>query len=172
MERACVKGSEYSCNVLFLHGSTPGFMLLHGCWHLEKLCLGGGAGKTLAHNPDPGFPPAVPTHIDPLRQDPDAISLLFGIFHVTHWKSKVHLKEDDGNWRNLGTHIAPTFMNTRSYRQSLLSLLKIFLFKKWTICNLFSYKTRPTKHHLHLSLIHIWRCRRSTLCRSRWSPYH
>ena len=25
---------------------------------------------------------------------------------------------------------------------------------------------------LILSLIHIWRCRRSTLCRSRWSPYH
>ena len=28
-------------------------------------------------------------------------------------------------------------------------------------------------HSLYmLSLIHIWRCRRSTLCRSRWSPYH
>ena len=26
--------------------------------------------------------------------------------------------------------------------------------------------------YLQLSLIHIWRCRRSTLCRSRWSPYH
>ena len=25
---------------------------------------------------------------------------------------------------------------------------------------------------VQLSLIHIWRCRRSTLCRSRWSPYH
>ena len=25
---------------------------------------------------------------------------------------------------------------------------------------------------MRLSLIHIWRCRRSTLCRSRWSPYH
>ena len=25
---------------------------------------------------------------------------------------------------------------------------------------------------MDLSLIHIWRCRRSTLCRSRWSPYH
>ena len=25
---------------------------------------------------------------------------------------------------------------------------------------------------VYLSLIHIWRCRRSTLCRSRWSPYH
>ena len=35
-----------------------------------------------------------------------------------------------------------------------------------------------TQTHRHwntlllLSLIHIWRCRRSTLCRSRWSPYH
>ena len=26
--------------------------------------------------------------------------------------------------------------------------------------------------HLHLSLIHIWRCRRIERCRSRWSPYH
>ena len=26
--------------------------------------------------------------------------------------------------------------------------------------------------YIRLSLIHIWRCRRSTLCRSRWSPYH
>ena len=25
---------------------------------------------------------------------------------------------------------------------------------------------------LYLSLIHIWRCRRSYACRSRWSPYH
>eukprot|EP00826_Nyctotherus_ovalis_P061311 TRINITY_DN870_c0_g1_i2.p2 TRINITY_DN870_c0_g1~~TRINITY_DN870_c0_g1_i2.p2 ORF type:complete len:138 (-),score=21.19 TRINITY_DN870_c0_g1_i2:19-432(-) len=25
---------------------------------------------------------------------------------------------------------------------------------------------------IFLSLIHICRCRRSTLCRSRWSPYH
>ena len=25
---------------------------------------------------------------------------------------------------------------------------------------------------LNLSLIHIWRCRRYAVCRSRWSPYH
>ena len=25
---------------------------------------------------------------------------------------------------------------------------------------------------MYLSLIHIWRCRRITGCRSRWSPYH
>ena len=24
----------------------------------------------------------------------------------------------------------------------------------------------------YLSLIHIWRCRRYAVCRSRWSPYH
>ena len=29
-----------------------------------------------------------------------------------------------------------------------------------------------TPYMFNLSLIHIWRCRRSTLCRSRWSPYH
>ena len=26
--------------------------------------------------------------------------------------------------------------------------------------------------HIGLSLIHICRCRRYSLCRSRWSPYH
>ena len=26
--------------------------------------------------------------------------------------------------------------------------------------------------YIPLSLIHIWRCRRSYACRSRWSPYH
>ena len=33
-------------------------------------------------------------------------------------------------------------------------------------------KQGNTKTPDSLSLIHIWRCRRSTLCRSRWSPYH
>ena len=33
----------------------------------------------------------------------------------------------------------------------------------------FSYRSPSV---LHLSLIHIWRCRRSYACRSRWSPYH
>ena len=32
------------------------------------------------------------------------------------------------------------------------------------------YRLLPA--HSKLSLIHIWRCRRYSLCRSRWSPYH
>ena len=35
-----------------------------------------------------------------------------------------------------------------------------------SVCNQPSTPTQP------LSLIHIWRCRRSYACRSRWSPYH
>ena len=31
---------------------------------------------------------------------------------------------------------------------------------------------RPPGGKGGLSLIHIWRCRRDVLCRSRWSPYH
>ena len=44
------------------------------------------------------------------------------------------------------------------------------------IHTLLLYIPKPTTYHhylyIYLSLIHIWRCRRSTLCRSRWSPYH
>ena len=38
-------------------------------------------------------------------------------------------------------------------------------------CNKFNLSTKINSI-FPLSLIHIWRCRRSTLCRSRWSPYH
>ena len=44
----------------------------------------------------------------------------------------------------------------------------------WNVTKVyFVYIAREeSKHSIYLSLIHIWRCRRSTLCRSRWSPYH
>ena len=35
---------------------------------------------------------------------------------------------------------------------------------------LYTHDTAPWQYNL--SLIHIWRCRRSYACRSRWSPYH
>ena len=45
---------------------------------------------------------------------------------------------------------------------------------KWkTICSLFFKGGHKNKIELvGLSLIHIWRCRRYAVCRSRWSPYH
>ena len=36
----------------------------------------------------------------------------------------------------------------------------------------FSTKWAKRTSNIVLSLIHIWRCRRYSLCRSRWSPYH
>ena len=41
------------------------------------------------------------------------------------------------------------------------------------ILGLFRCISRPNRYFsLKLSLIHIWRCRRYAVCRSRWSPYH
>ena len=40
------------------------------------------------------------------------------------------------------------------------------------LINTFGYLKGPQDMIQYLSLIHIRRCRRSTLCRSRWSPYH
>ena len=36
----------------------------------------------------------------------------------------------------------------------------------------YAAKICGNRPRLHLSLIHIWRCRRIERCRSRWSPYH
>ena len=54
-----------------------------------------------------------------------------------------------------------------------------FLGVLWLVLTFFGYFWQFPSGRPHtelpsvtLSLIHIWRCRRSTLCRSRWSPYH
>ena len=53
-------------------------------------------------------------------------------------------------------------------------LFCIFIFVSIYAClNFKQYQFRLVFTYIYmLSLIHIWRCRRSTLCRSRWSPYH
>ena len=61
--------------------------------------------------------------------------------------------------------------NTRAHYNYLLLLfyfsLSLLVFYRLIIKILYNKTTKDD-----LSLIHIWRCRRSTLCRSRWSPYH
>ena len=39
-------------------------------------------------------------------------------------------------------------------------------------CQIANKKSDQWQLSKHLSLIHIWRCRRIERCRSRWSPYH
>ena len=48
----------------------------------------------------------------------------------------------------------------------------LFLNKLWERNDWFKQRLLWKWNDLHLSLIHIWRCRRIERCRSRWSPYH
>ena len=48
----------------------------------------------------------------------------------------------------------------------------VTIFRLCSTCPSLSWRFHVMVAGCNLSLIHIWRCRRSTLCRSRWSPYH
>ena len=73
------------------------------------------------------------------------------------------------NGRNNSTRDSPEQLFCKSASQCCYS---------WTWRNFAPCDNRsplPTGNMLSvwkLSLIHIWRCRRSYACRSRWSPYH
>ena len=66
------------------------------------------------------------------------------------------------------------FNNSAFFYFSPLCVFKCLLISHELLCSSkycdWIYYLCP--QHSPLSLIHIWRCRRSTLCRSRWSPYH
>ena len=77
---------------------------------------------------------------------------------------KVHGNYPATDFRTRGGFIPPKHGGGTWLYMSLLILRKIW--RGWD-------STRPLgRPVMALSLIHIWRCRRSTLCRSRWSPYH
>ena len=77
-------------------------------------------------------------------------------------------------------------LNVPAGEQSIFKKLKNsfylpFINQLWTIRRPFwrtvivpseGHSLRFVSKNIMLSLIHIWRCRRSYACRSRWSPYH
>ena len=56
--------------------------------------------------------------------------------------------------------------------QSVKINLRVCMTMLWSGWTAWFRERIHTHTHKHLSLIHIWRCRRVTVCRSRWSPYH
>ena len=58
---------------------------------------------------------------------------------------------------------------TKSYLQSVENFCRL---GESSAAGSFHVGPQCCKQELFLSLIHIWRCRRYSLCRSRWSPYH
>ena len=77
---------------------------------------------------------------------------------------KAYSSSGKGEWRTYSAH----------------SLLIIWLVIRPTVTFWHSLRTSGNANDeplakiavWHLSLIHIWRCRRIERCRSRWSPYH
>ena len=72
---------------------------------------------------------------------------------------------DQGPSKNTG--VCPKKIGSRGNCPSFVGCNTIAHIVIHNICNIMICDTDT-----YLSLIHIWRCRRYSLCRSRWSPYH
>ena len=65
-----------------------------------------------------------------------------------------------------------------SFSNDIACFFISFFFSKCYVCyKCYNLYFRVVENFTHdhsqsLSLIHIWRCRRYAVCRSRWSPYH
>ena len=89
----------------------------------------------------------------------DTISAIFS-------KKKIRIQYVDRNCCSI-------FFGARHQSGYQVKLLRLRYLKDTWINSFLWIKLYWLPHTIvSLSLIHIWRCRRSTLCRSRWSPYH
>ena len=80
---------------------------------------------------------------------------------------------------NINTHPHTLFFSNKAANHHLKmhSAGRNWFFKPFPQILACEEKTKTTTtDHIYsldtLSLIHIWRCRRTPRCRSRWSPYH
>ena len=94
------------------------------------------------------------------------------------WKSVTSLKDISVTLKpsrsaNISFFIYSIF-HTPCPKNTLISIIiySLYFGKIFNTSQEFFQYTQRTSQSYFLSLIHIWRCRRSTLCRSRWSPYH
>ena len=84
-------------------------------------------------------------------------------------------------WMNK-PHPPINFIIVRAMRKSILNVCWVQEWvyqgraRNWFLAIVTPGRKGVAKSHREatfiLSLIHIWRCRRYSLCRSRWSPYH
>eukprot|EP00826_Nyctotherus_ovalis_P006486 TRINITY_DN11549_c0_g1_i6.p1 TRINITY_DN11549_c0_g1~~TRINITY_DN11549_c0_g1_i6.p1 ORF type:complete len:111 (-),score=22.57 TRINITY_DN11549_c0_g1_i6:22-354(-) len=76
--------------------------------------------------------------------------------------TKLAIKEYEKEVAQIQKDLYRTFPNHKAFRQTIEGTTDITQLKNIL---------RATVKH-NLSLIHICRCRRYAVCRSRWSPYH
>ena len=112
------------------------------------------------------------------------ISNLLTKFLIKHWQCRHRhfCKEQVKNWphyklvncwddigKSLAIQVWPTVGEKKGDPLSIF--LRMRSYAVFPVCSytIIVSATYPTQS---LSLIHIWRCRRTPRCRSRWSPYH
>ena len=111
------------------------------------------------------------------RHNRRSIAEILWFFEFSRWPpppswifeiAKFYWLLESRGWRRISR---PNFVK---FGQSVAKTLRFFDFSRWRPSPSWISKswTFICWRYLELSLIHIWRCRRSTLCRSRWSPYH
>ena len=74
--------------------------------------------------------------------------------------------------RCVGPIAKPYFQPSLSVSLSVCVCVSVCLWPTLLPFNVNRFWWNLVTRTLFLSLIHIWRCRRSYACRSRWSPYH
>ena len=96
--------------------------------------------------------------MDTLQRSPAVITRIYEISSRASLFSETNLT----SWRTWNQYVLPASLGPLYPTSRPLDSEYFYLL--WSL----RYSLASTV----LSLIHIWRCRRSTLCRSRWSPYH
>ena len=83
------------------------------------------------------------------------------------------LKQLDWTVSSKGNQFLVTRRRVMFYVRTYVLTQEVFTFFQPNYAGYFCQEQNKGIYKMeNLSLIHIWRCRRSTLCRSRWSPYH
>ena len=102
-------------------------------------------------------------------------TLFYSFFQVHFKQPQILQRSSEKLYRIVTEAMSEALYDTqwkgsKQWMHELVSELSLMfhLTQNW----LYQWRVFPGNEVNALSLIHIWRCRRSTLCRSRWSPYH
>ena len=101
------------------------------------------------------------------------------VIYATGFTGKKQIPDKHFHHSVLNAHTTePTLLHCLKLMSKIVSSYNVLLYSYFVsriprdLSNFLKEACARWNYVNSLSLIHIWRCRRSTLCRSRWSPYH
>ena len=69
-------------------------------------------------------------------------------------------------------HFIHCHSTSKTFQEAFMELDTVLLIPHYLWVRMVCVSVCERERGRELSLIHIWRCRRNSACRSRWSPYH